>query len=274
MNNKTTIIATLTFLVGCVSGYFLGKSYSEKIYREKYQKESVALREYFNTKDNDINEETENESEEGEENEETKEVDPEEVEALKNVVDQFGYLKKNPGKSPRINYSNQQFLERVKKQYKELYKQNTDEDEDYDSVEVGPDEDEYEEDESFEEAQIRLNEEHKKNIEPYLITSTAYEEGVEGYGKQALYYYSKDRVLCEDDDTAIAMDDEEEIVGFDYEDVLDVQTTAWVRNDRLSMLYEIHLIPMSYRDKVMNAIETPMERKLRIQGRRKMAMDN
>ena len=67
----------------------------------------------------------------------------------------------------------------------------------------------------------------------------------QGYDKQCLFYYSEDRVLCEDDDSIV--DEEEELVGLDYEDVLSMQTTAWVRNDTLMIGYEISRVDDSYK---------------------------
>ncbi len=114
--------------------------------------------------------------------------------------------------------------------------------------------------------------ENMRDGNPYLIKPEEYADGPEDYDRQALYYYSRDRVLCEDDD--IKVDDEEECVGFDYEDMLDMQTTAWVRNDKLRVLYEIHRIDDSYQKAVLGVIETPREREFRIQGRRRQALDD
>jgi hypothetical protein len=114
--------------------------------------------------------------------------------------------------------------------------------------------------------------ENMKKGEPYLIEPEEYREGPEEYEHQTLYYYADDRTLCEDDDSEV--EDEEEIVGFDYEDKLDMQTTCWVRNDKLQVLYEIHRIDDSYKNAVANVSETPREREFRLQGRRKQAMDN
>lgn len=114
--------------------------------------------------------------------------------------------------------------------------------------------------------------ENKMDGKPYVIDFDEYEDGPDDYDRIALYYYSRDRILCEDDDTEV--EDEEGITGFDYEDVLDMQTTAWVRNDILMTLYEIHRIDDSYQLAVSGAIETPREREFRIMGRRKQALDD
>ena len=109
--------------------------------------------------------------------------------------------------------------------------------------------------------------ENRSNGLPYVIDFDEYEETIEGYERQTLYYYSKDRVLCEDNDEEV--EDEEVLVGFDYEDVLDMQTTAWVRNDQIMVIYEIIRVDDSYAETVANAIETPSERERRISNRRR-----
>lgn len=107
---------------------------------------------------------------------------------------------------------------------------------------------------------------------PYVISFDEYEDIPEEYEHHSLYYYTVDRVLCEDDDTMV--EDEEELVGLDYEDVLEMQTTAWVRNDAILMVYEITRIDESYHESVANAVETPRERDYRIMSRRKEKLDS
>ena len=137
-----------------------------------------------------------------------------------------------------------------------------------DEGEEEPTDEEYEaEIEARAEEFAKRKNENKTNGLPYVIDFDEYEEIVEGYERQTLYYYSKDRVLCEDNDEEV--EDEEVLVGFDYEDVLDIQTTAWVRNDQIMVLYEIIRVDDSYAATVANAIETPAERERRISNRRK-----
>ena len=116
--------------------------------------------------------------------------------------------------------------------------------------------------------------ENKSNGLPYVIDFNEFEDGPDDYERISLYYYTDDRVLCEDNDTKIETDDEELLIGFDYEDILDMQTTAWVRNDDITTLYEIHRIDGSYKLEVLGAVETPKEREYRILGRRKQGLDN
>jgi len=52
-----------------------------------------------------------------------------------------------------------------------------------------------------------------------------------------------------------------------------MQTSAFVRNDDLMTLYEIHRIVRSYAEDVAGVAETPTEREMRIISRRKAAKD-
>ena len=109
--------------------------------------------------------------------------------------------------------------------------------------------------------------ENKMGGRPYCIGFEEFEDAPDDYDVVTLFYYAKDRTLCEDDDEEV--EDEEGLVGFDYEDTLDMQTTAWVRNDILMTIYEIHRVDESYQQAVVNARETPKEREARISRRRK-----
>lgn len=164
---------------------------------------------------------------------------------------------------PIINYNKpslEQFLSAVEDEGdEEIDDVDEDEDPDYEA-EIEARAEEY--------AQRRY--ENQVSGEPYCINYDEYEDAPDGYDQQVLYYYAQDRILCEDDDSII---DEEEIVGLDYEDVLSMQTIAWVRNDQLCVLYEIHRIDKAYSDVVANAIETPREREFRLMSRRKQALD-
>lgn len=287
MNVKSFLIGSIAFLAGVVSGYFVCKTKLEEQYREQYKEEAAELRKYYVDKkdsDEDKNEESDEISSEDEE-EDTSEIiqtikpasDEETAEYVNNLINKLSYAKSKNEPRVLINYSKPDIDELAKRLKDALNKSRVPQDptaalEEYEDDEEEPDAEYEAELEQLADEQAKLAAEHKKNKEPYLISSEEYKEHVPGYSYQSLYYYSDDRVLCEDDDAVV--DDEEAVVGFDYEDVLEMQTTAWVRNDRLSAMYEIHKIPKSYNLDVLNNIETPREREFRIQGRRKEAMDN
>lgn len=293
MNVKSFLIGSIAFLAGVVSGYFVCKTKLEEQYREQYKEEAAELRKYYADKedsDEDKNEESDEISSEDEE-EDTSEIiqtikpasDEETAEYVNNLINKLNYAKSKNEPRVLINYNKPDIDELAKRLKDSLNKSRVpqdptaaleeyEDDEDDEEDEEEPDAEYEAELEQLADEQAKLVAEHKKNKEPYLISSEEYKEHIPGYSHQSLYYYRDDRVLCEDDDAVV--DDEEEVVGFDYEDVLEMQTTAWVRNDRLSAMYEIHKIPKSYNLDVLNNIETPREREFRIQGRRKEAMDN
>lgn len=150
---------------------------------------------------------------------------------------------------------------------------------DYGNLEPEPSpDDEDDEDEEEYEAELdyraeqfaKLKAENQAKGLPYLIESDEFEDN-DMYDKQYLWYYSKDRVLCDDNDDIV--EDEEGVVGLDYEDLLDIQTHAWVRNDTIMNMYHIKRIDESYHVTIANVAETPMERDFRIKGRRKQLLD-
>ena len=290
MNLKLLITGSIAFLAGVVSGYFVCKTKLEEQYREQYKEEAAELRKYYTDKgdydaedvDETGNNENDEESSVEEDESEVKQTiepasDEETAEYVNNLINKLNYAKSKNEPRVLINY-NKPDIDELAKKLKEAMKENripkdpTAALEEYEDDEEETDAEYEAELEQLADEQAKLVAEHKKNKEPYLISSEEYKEHVPGYSHQSLYYYSDDRVLCEDDDAVV--DDEEEVVGLDYEDVLEMQTTAWVRNDRLSAMYEIHKIPKSYNLDVLNNIETPREREFRIQGRRKEAMDN
>lgn len=120
----------------------------------------------------------------------------------------------------------------------------------------------------------RIKHENKMNDRPYPISNLEYDDGPDEYDRRYLYYYTKDRVLCEEDDSILDIDDIDELIGFEFEDILDIQTTAWVRNDVTMVLYEIYRIDESYLKTIEGIVETPRERDFRIRGRRKQALED
>ena len=93
--------------------------------------------------------------------------------------------------------------------------------------------------------------------QPIVLMEEYYYElldsGAEG---QMLFYYSKDGVVCEEDDTIV--DHHNVLLGNEFEDVLYDNDIVWVRNPDLDTIYEIHKIDSSYLEDVTNAVETPL----------------
>lgn len=276
---KKLVIGTAIFGIGAVVGYFVSKKvlegqYREDVadvqdfYRQKLDEFGVMV-EGFEPPEDGLDRQIEEDDEYDEEEIQKKEViETYRGERRRYVTDytkpSLDDMKRNlhhEGTSVVVNTNGEENLGNV-------------DDEDEEDLEYTPSNDpKYEAElEKIAEDYARRRSENMKNGEPYLIEPEEYQEGPKDYDHQALYYYSKDRTLCEDDDSQV--EDEEECVGLDYEDKLDMQTTCWVRNDKLRVLYEIHRIDDSYKKAVLGISETPREREFRIQGRRKQAMDD
>ena len=264
MNSKNIAMGITIFGAGLGLGYFI----CNKRLSKRYQEDVAEVKEFYMKKIKEIGVMGEDftpehlsdeEDSEDDENNEEDDLDEEEIKEYYDRVMKYSSTAQphnNKGK-PIIKY-NKPPLQVSYWGDLELT----------DEGEEEPTDEEYEaEIEARAEEFAKRKNENKTNGLPYVIDFDEYEEIVEGYERQTLYYYSKDRVLCEDNDEEV--EDEEVLVGFDYEDVLDMQTTAWVRNDQIMVLYEIIRVDDSYAATVANAIETPAERERRISNRRK-----
>lgn len=277
MQNKTITLGLAILGVGIGIGAGIGYGLGVKMLKEQYQEDAADVKDFYMNKlqemgvmDKDFTpEEMIDQIIEVGEDDEDDEDERETEEYFNQIKGYSTAVAGNAGNEglrgkgkPLIKYNNPPLILEPRE---ELYD--------------GPEPPEEEIDEEYEaELDARAEEfamrkyENKSNGLPYVIDQQEYEDGPEEYERIVLYYYSVDRMLCEDDDTRV--EEEEELVGLDYEDVLEMQTTAWVRNDTLLNLYEIHALPYSYMETVANAMETPKEREYRIVGRRKEGMDN
>jgi len=278
---KLIILGATIFGAGAATGYFI----SRKILEEQYRCDVSEIRELYQEKLAELEELIEavgtkkSESEESDEDDDSNELTEEEE---KEAMDALAVYRGERRRSV-IEY-NKPNLDTFKNAMREVFHEGISVTVDPDGTETLGDIDDEEDDESSDdpeyEAQLeaeaedyaRRRTENMKSDLPYLVEPEEYRDGPEDYGHQTLYYYAHDRTLCEDDDSEV--EDEEDVVGFDYEDKLDMQTTCWIRNDRLNMLYEVHRIDESYKKSVQNAAETPREREFRLQGRRKQALDD
>ena len=98
----------------------------------------------------------------------------------------------------------------------------------------------------------------------YCISSDEYEYDCPDYDKLSLYYYVVDDVLCDDKDEII--DDIEDYICYEALDMLSMQTTVWVRNEKLRTDFEVISINKSYAEanfKIKNENLTPRERYMR-----------
>ena len=107
--------------------------------------------------------------------------------------------------------------------------------------------------------------------EPYLISDREYSEEFPEHDKISLYYYTFDDVLCNENEEP--MDDIDSTVGQDtMSELANGAMTVWVRNEPLSIDYEICAVRNSYAQAVhgidLNENLSPRERYLRQQKRR------
>lgn len=269
------IVSSLALLsVGFISGYFTCK----KLLADKYMEDLDELRDIYWKKEQGF-QDAEDSDIASEDDEDDDDVNDEETRKYVNgPINQQLYSSEKG--QPLVNYSKPSLDKMARAIKKDMTAQGVydptagleEAEEDEDEEDPSEDLDGYDDDEMDAVSTSRTRMQMRRNDEPYLIDYDEYMDGVPGYDKQTLYYYAQDAVLCEDDD--IVVDDEEGLVGLDYEETLRMQTSAWVCNDRTRTLYEIHKIQSSYRADVLGVRETPREREFRLQGRRKQALDN
>ena len=108
--------------------------------------------------------------------------------------------------------------------------------------------------------------------EPYLIDYAEWAKPSEVFDKVDLYYYRGDDVVCDTQDNIIH--DPEDILGYAWMNEMQKKTTVFVRNEKISIDYEIHSLPLLYSDEVTARLETDKEKKYRRIARQKKAMDD
>lgn len=125
-------------------------------------------------------------------------------------------------------------------------------------------------------AQEELNEDltdlYKDPQEPYLIDYAEWARPSDVFDKVDLYYYRADDILCDTKDSIIK--DPEEILGWDWLNEMQKETTLFIRNEKLAIDYEVHSLGLAYSDEVSSRLETDRERKYRRTARAKKAMDD
>lgn len=84
--------------------------------------------------------------------------------------------------------------------------------------------------------------------QPYVISSEEYNDEFIHHDKLSIYYYILDDVLCDEHEQP--MDDIAGTIGYDCFKILENQSAAWVRNERLAIDYEICVVRSSYAEVV------------------------
>lgn len=101
--------------------------------------------------------------------------------------------------------------------------------------------------------------------EPYLITDVEFSEEFDHHDKVSLYYYTVDDILAEENEEVIQ--DIEGTIGYEAMRALDMQNSVWVRNEPLTIDYEVIAIKKSYAEMIGLNL-SPRERYEKTQKRR------
>lgn len=102
---------------------------------------------------------------------------------------------------------------------------------------------------------------------PYVISAEEYNDEFLDHDKLSIYYYMVDDVLCDEHEEV--MDDIAGTVGYDVFGVLENQPTAWVRNERLAIDYEICVVRSSYAEVVQGVPARAMSPREQYQNRQR-----
>lgn len=255
MNGKTLIVALLGFAGGVFTGYYVCKQKLE----EQYQEDTADYRERLLKKMGyESDEEFQAESDEMTELEHGGHIQKSSIE----TKDTYRKVVTNYQKPDLASLARHSEVE-----------EDPEQDEDNDMTE---EEDEEEEDEEEEEMEAEARSARMANVdreEPYVIDQWQFaeEEEYEHHDKIHLYYYRFDDVICDDNDEQI--EDIEDVIGWDFYKILERQTLAHVRNEKLHTDYEIHALSKSFGEDVTGRLETDKEREFRRVARYKEAID-
>lgn len=163
----------------------------------------------------------------------------------------------------------------VKPDLHELAVRKNNNEEDFDSEEIyyeNEEEEELAEMDRIEAEEITEEDEYEESEEPHVIGYNLFARESDIYSKVDLYYYRFDDVMCDGNDVVI--ENPEDILGWEFFKELETKTTAFVRNGKLKIDYEIIALSKSYSSEVANRLETDKERKFRQLARKKKASDD
>lgn len=253
---KKSLLVIFSFGIGAASGYFVCKKLLDKQYQDEIQEVREALLQYRTS----LNPNTESvpKVEEPDSN----------IHVAEKIIDNNLY--RPPKGRAYFNYSKPSMSELAKNiGLDDSYQTEEDEDIQEEEEEEFDEEQERELDileEADEDARQRMD-----SSDPYVIDYDDFADAPDEYERQTLYFYSNDGYLCDEEDQLV--EDEEKIVGREFEDVLNSEPVVFVRNDTLKTVYEIYRLDRSYQEDIKEIIETPQERELRRMARRKEVAD-
>lgn len=228
MKYKTTLINLAIFLAGVATGVIVAKKVYEKYYDDLAQEEIASVKEAL-AKPLPLPSNLQ-----GISNEDYERTYGETRPTNDNSLARPARVSRNPYEAAKTHYNlSSATLSSVP-------------DEDYpEETDVG----------AGEEREVPETEEFEVPIYPYVITSDQFLEDSDKYDKVSLYYYSLDDVLCDEQEEVI--DDIDDTVGYDALAILDMQTSVWVRNERLHIDYEILSVKQTYAEAVLGIENKP-----------------
>lgn len=228
--NKSIFVKFAILASGIGIGFFVGKKYYEVYYATLAQEEIDSVKETFSSRHfkptEGIVNIAEADTENGITSEEYEEVNKKEQ-------------KKRTNKNPLTRSSlDENPYEQAKKNYN--------------LVRIDSDDEPVETDEPLTDAAGMTEQDMKMpkvdRTVPYIIDAREFMEEYPHHDKLSLYYYRDDEVLCDEHEEAI--NDIEGIIGYDAQNALSNETTVWVRNEPLTIDYEIIAVNKSYAEDV------------------------
>jgi len=257
MNNTKLILAAfLGLLAGSFVGYFVGRQTTKDFYEQLAEEEIESVKKSFEKYRERIKEEKSPTNKD----DAKREVD--DTQKTKYVVtNNYPLVRSSLERNP---------VERAKREYHLgalRNKENIPLDDE--NVETEDEETLTEEDDELAITGEEVVTTHSSTNRVYCISGDEYENDCPDYDKLVLYYYVVDDVLCDDKDEII--DDIEDYICYEALGMLSMQTTIWVRNEKLRTDFEVIPINKSYAEtnfKFKNENLTPRERYMRQKQRR------
>ena len=257
MNNTKLILAAfLGLLAGSFVGYFVGRQTTKDFYEQLAEEEIESVKKSFEKYRERIKEEKSPTNKD----DAKREVD--DTQKTKYVVtNNYPLVRSSLERNP---------VERAKREYHLgalRNKENIPLDDE--NVETEDEETLTEEDDELAITGEEVVTTHSSTNRVYCISGDEYENDCPDYDKLVLYYYVVDDVLCDDKDEII--DDIEDYICYEALGMLSMQTTIWVRNEKLRTDFEVIPINKPYAEtnfKFKNENLTPRERYMRQKQRR------
>jgi hypothetical protein len=244
MYTKPFVIAFVSFAIGGTAGFLVARKLLEEHYMEQAQIEIDGVKDFYRKKYERVPEvETSKDSAESE------------VGKYRKLTDKYNkpdlHELANPHEEDILEDDIEEEIEEEIEEFSDDEDEEEEDDEDEDDSESGGDE---------------------NMTDPYLIDYEDFTDPTSTFKKVDLYYYRFDDVMCHSDDLVIPQP--EDILGWEWLNLLTTKAIAFVRNPKLATDYEIHALGKSYQTDIAGRLETDKEKKYRRLARKKEVMDS